>query len=169
MKPKGDYGVNLLRKVGGLRLKKLGPRAMTRPQGMDWVGLMKTYNVDHQSPDSAGTATAYLSGIKARLGTIGLDAGAVREECASEKGHQVKTVFEKGKIRNLYRTLFITFFVLVYDFSKGIGERSGICDNNLRKSCVSRKSVCPQCRETLVRRFRHERRNPGWENFHKLT
>ena len=28
------------------------------------LGLVKTYNVDYQTPDSAGTATAYLTGIK---------------------------------------------------------------------------------------------------------
>ena len=31
---------------------------------LDYSGLVKTYNVDHQTPDSAGTATAYLCGVK---------------------------------------------------------------------------------------------------------
>ena len=31
---------------------------------LDYSGLVKTYNVDQQTPDSAGTATAYLCGVK---------------------------------------------------------------------------------------------------------
>lgn len=37
------------------------------------VGLSKTYNLDSQVPDSAGTATAMLSGLKVNIGTLGVD------------------------------------------------------------------------------------------------
>lgn len=33
-----------------------------------WTALSKTYNVDQQVPDSAGTATAYLEGVKTDAG-----------------------------------------------------------------------------------------------------
>ena len=36
----------------------------------DNVALSKTYNVDSQVPDSAGTATAFMSGVKTNLGNI---------------------------------------------------------------------------------------------------
>ncbi|HCG88279.1 MAG TPA: alkaline phosphatase, partial [Alteromonas macleodii] len=36
-------------------------------------GLSKTYNVDAQTPDSAGTMTAMMSGIKTDVGVIGVD------------------------------------------------------------------------------------------------
>lgn len=39
-----------------------------------YVGLSKTYAVDERTPDSASTATAYLSGVKANYGTIGVSA-----------------------------------------------------------------------------------------------
>lgn len=38
------------------------------------VGLSKTYNVNKQVPDSAGTATALFTGVKTNYGVIGLDA-----------------------------------------------------------------------------------------------
>lgn len=38
------------------------------------TGLAKTYNVDKQVPDSAGTATAMFCGVKTLYGVIGLDA-----------------------------------------------------------------------------------------------
>lgn len=37
------------------------------------VGLSKTYNVNKQVPDSAGTATALFTGVKTNYGVIGMD------------------------------------------------------------------------------------------------
>lgn len=39
-------------------------------EDFDNVALIKTYNYDAQVPDSAGTATAIMSGYKARIGTL---------------------------------------------------------------------------------------------------
>lgn len=47
---------------------------MSRPQ---------TYNVDKQVPDSASTATAYLSGVKTNYYTLGVDASATYQDCNS--------------------------------------------------------------------------------------
>lgn len=45
------------------------------------VGMSRTYCVDYQVPDSACTSTAYLSGVKANYGTIGLTAAVPRGNC----------------------------------------------------------------------------------------
>nr|XP_026487979.1 membrane-bound alkaline phosphatase-like [Vanessa tameamea] len=45
------------------------------------VGLSKTYCVDSQIPDSACTSTAYLCGVKANRGTLGLTAAVPRWDC----------------------------------------------------------------------------------------
>ncbi|XP_012227285.1 alkaline phosphatase 4 [Linepithema humile] len=45
------------------------------------TGLAKTYNVDKQVPDSAGTATAIFSGVKSRYRVIGLDGRAEVKNC----------------------------------------------------------------------------------------
>ncbi|TDG52305.1 hypothetical protein AWZ03_001135 [Drosophila navojoa] len=39
-----------------------------------FTGLAKTYNVDKQVPDSAGTATAIFTGVKTDYGAIGMDS-----------------------------------------------------------------------------------------------
>ncbi|KAH7636717.1 alkaline phosphatase-like protein [Dermatophagoides farinae] len=39
-----------------------------------YSALIKTYNLDKQVPDSAGTATAYLTGVKANFYTLGVAA-----------------------------------------------------------------------------------------------
>ncbi|XP_048578225.1 alkaline phosphatase isoform X2 [Nematostella vectensis] len=58
-----------------------------------WTALSKTYNTDQQVADSAGTATAYLNGVKARAGTIGVDETVVRGLC--------KTMTEKAKVKSI--------------------------------------------------------------------
>ncbi|XP_001603241.1 alkaline phosphatase 4 [Nasonia vitripennis] len=45
------------------------------------TGFSKTYNVDRQVPDSAGTATAIFSGVKAQYRMLGLDAKAKYNTC----------------------------------------------------------------------------------------
>lgn len=46
-----------------------------------YFGLSRTYCVDKQVPDSASTATAYLSGVKGNYGTIGVNAKVHRFNC----------------------------------------------------------------------------------------
>ena len=43
--------------------------------------ILQTYSVDKQVPDSATTATAYLGGVKANYGTIGVGPEVPREDC----------------------------------------------------------------------------------------
>ncbi|XP_051163905.1 alkaline phosphatase 4-like [Leptopilina boulardi] len=45
------------------------------------AALVKTYNIDRQVPDSAGTATAIFSGVKSRYKILGLDAKAQVNTC----------------------------------------------------------------------------------------
>lgn len=42
--------------------------------------------MDKQVADSAGSATAYLTGVKARYGTLGLDVTAQYNICRSDLG-----------------------------------------------------------------------------------
>ena len=42
---------------------------------------LQTYNTNAQVPDSAGTATAYLCGVKANEGTVGVSAATQRSQC----------------------------------------------------------------------------------------
>ncbi|XP_063798130.1 alkaline phosphatase, tissue-nonspecific isozyme isoform X2 [Pseudophryne corroboree] len=62
-----------------------------------YVALAKTYNTNAQVPDSAGTATAYLCGVKANEGTVGLNAAAVRGHCNTTKGNEVQSILKWAK------------------------------------------------------------------------
>ncbi|XP_068249172.1 alkaline phosphatase-like [Palaemon carinicauda] len=60
------------------------------------IGLMKTYNLDKQVPDSAGTATAYLSGVKANFYTLGVNGKVKLDDCEASliDDNRVKTVLD---------------------------------------------------------------------------
>uniref|UniRef100_A0A4W3GU41 Alkaline phosphatase n=1 Tax=Callorhinchus milii TaxID=7868 RepID=A0A4W3GU41_CALMI len=61
------------------------------------VALSKTYNTNAQVPDSAGTATAYLCGVKANEGTVGVSAAALRKQCNTTFGNEVTSILKWAK------------------------------------------------------------------------
>lgn len=61
------------------------------------VSLLQTYNTNAQVPDSAGTATAYLCGVKANEGTVGVNAASVRGQCNTTKGNEVASILKWAK------------------------------------------------------------------------
>ena len=63
--------------------------------------LVKTYNVDAQTPDSAGTMTAMMSGLKTDVGVIGVDEDIERGNCATVAGNEVVTALELAEIKGL--------------------------------------------------------------------
>ena len=54
-------------------------------EDMPYLALAKTYNVNAQTPDSAGTSTAMNTGIKTKAGVIGVSEVVRRGECADLK------------------------------------------------------------------------------------
>lgn len=58
---------------------------------------LQTYNTNAQVPDSAGTATAYLCGVKANEGTVGVNAAAVRSQCNTTMGNEVTSILRWAK------------------------------------------------------------------------
>lgn len=56
-----------------------------------YTAMSKTYCVDKQVADSACTATAYLSGVKANDATIGLNARATRSNCYDQVNPNMMT------------------------------------------------------------------------------
>ncbi|XP_071995660.1 alkaline phosphatase-like [Engystomops pustulosus] len=62
------------------------------------VALSKVYNVDAQVPDSAGTGTAYLCGVKANSGTLGVSAAARYGVCTSANGNEVESILHRAKL-----------------------------------------------------------------------
>ncbi|XP_067417136.1 intestinal-type alkaline phosphatase-like [Emydura macquarii macquarii] len=75
----------------------LGPETPLTMDTFPYVALSKTYNVDRQVPDSAGTATAYLCGVKANYQTIGVSAAAKHSQCSTTQGNEVVSVLQRAQ------------------------------------------------------------------------
>lgn len=70
-------------------------------EGFPHVGLVKTYNTDRQTPDSAGTMTAMVTGVKTKAGVVSLTDKAKRGDCASARGARTATLVELAETAGL--------------------------------------------------------------------
>lgn len=87
-----------------------------------FAGLAKTYNIDAQTPDSAGTMTAMMSGVKTDAGIIGIAEDVERGSCASTQGNELVTALElaeiAGKATGIISTARITHATPAATYSK---------------------------------------------------
>ena len=60
---------------------------------LPYTALSKTYNTDMQVPDSAGTMTAMISGVKTRIGVLGVDDRVVRGD------HRISKAAARGSAK----------------------------------------------------------------------
>ncbi len=58
------------------------------------LALVKTYNVNSQTPDSAGTGTAMMAGVKTNIGVVGVNSNIVRGDCSTLPGNTVTAISE---------------------------------------------------------------------------
>jgi alkaline phosphatase len=74
----------------GQKSEKAGEETQMVFESFPHFGLSKTYNIDRQVPDSAGTATALFTGIKTKLGAICLNP-ATNE---SKQSDRIRTIID---------------------------------------------------------------------------
>ena len=72
------------------------------------VALVKTYNVDAQVSDSAGTMTALMTGHKARAGVLSVAPAVARGDCAGAQEHALLTLLEEAEQRGFKTGLVST-------------------------------------------------------------
>lgn len=58
------------------------------------TAFARTYNTDRQTPDSAGTMTAMVSGVKTRMGVLGVGPAAARGDCAAGSADALVSLLE---------------------------------------------------------------------------
>lgn len=75
-----------------------------------YLALSKTYNSNQQTPDSAGTMSAIMSGEKTRAGLIAMDSDAPYGDCGD--AHSLQTLLERaadqGKSTGIVTTTRLT-------------------------------------------------------------
>lgn len=79
----------------GQKLGNTGEEHLLSFESFPDVALVKTYNTDLQVPDSAGTMSAIVTGIKTRGGVLSIAPSAPRGDCAAALAVPVITLLEK--------------------------------------------------------------------------
>ena len=122
---------------------------------LPYTGLSKTYNVNQQVPDSAGTMTAMMTGIKTNAGFISVDQTATRSDCASSKDTEIATLLEqmedKGYATGIISTARITHATPAATYAHS-PERGWEADSKIPP--VERKKGCEDIASQMVN-FNH--------------
>ena len=66
-----------------------------------FTGLSKTYNTDQQTPDSAGTMTAMMTGVKTDAGIISIAQAVEKGNCASGKNQELVSTLELAELAGM--------------------------------------------------------------------
>ncbi len=97
----GISTITAARIYAGQKLGQTGEEYVLPFERFENVALVKTYNTDAQVPDSAGTATAMHSGVKTRIGMLGVGPGADKGDCRTAADHALPLLGEEAKERGL--------------------------------------------------------------------
>uniref|UniRef100_A0A3Q3WR19 Alkaline phosphatase n=1 Tax=Mola mola TaxID=94237 RepID=A0A3Q3WR19_MOLML len=131
-----------------------GEETQLEMEKFPFVSLAKTYNTNAQVADSAGTATAFLCGVKANEGTVGVSAAAVRSQCNTTQGNEVKSILswakDAGKSVGIVTTTRITHATPSAAYAHSV-ERDWYSDNEMPAEAVQAgcKDIARQLMENI--------------------
>ncbi len=104
------------------------------------LALSKTYSTNQQTPDSAPTMTAMVTGVKTLDGVLSVDQEVTRADCATDlKTHKLKTILEIaetiGKSTGIVSTARITHATPAANYAHS-PERNWEADSNQPTGCA---------------------------------
>ena len=68
---------------------------------LPYTALSRTYNTNQQVPESSGTMTALITGVKTRAGSLSVDESVALGDFAATAAHAVPTLIEEAEERGL--------------------------------------------------------------------
>lgn len=105
-----------------------------------YSALVKTYNTNQQTPDSAGTMTALVTGVKTRAGMLSVGPEQDRQTCEGTENHSLKTLLEyasdQGFATGVVTTARITHATPAATYAH-TSERDWEADSNLNKEAIA--------------------------------
>ncbi len=103
-------------------------------------GLSKTYNTNQQTPDSAGTITAIITGVKTKAGLISIGDDSPRASCSGQKGHELTSALELakmgGKSTGIVTTARLTHATPAATYAK-VSDRNWESNDGLTEEAVA--------------------------------
>ncbi|MDO6797090.1 alkaline phosphatase [Shimia thalassica] len=109
------------------------------------LALVKTYNVNAQTPDSAGTGTAIMTGIKTNSGVLGVNENVRRGDCTTIVGNEVATLNEvmtdMGKATGVVSTARLTHATPASGYAHTVDRRF---EYKLPEGCTQQADIATQ-------------------------
>ena len=96
----GISTITAARILAGQLQGKSGEEHRLSFEKLPYTALVKTYNTNQQTPDSAGTMSAMMTGVKTKAGFVSVNENASRADCASQTGNELLTFLEQLEDRN---------------------------------------------------------------------
>ncbi|MEY4255357.1 MAG: hypothetical protein RLZZ141_584 [Pseudomonadota bacterium] len=120
-------------------------------EALPYLALSKTYSHDTMVSDSAASASAMLTGVKTRNGTIGVDSTVIADDCQSVARAHVTTLAEiakaKGRWTGAVTTTRITHATPASTYAH-VANRDWEGDQNM--SAQARAAGCKDIARQLV-------------------
>ena len=104
----GIATVTAARILDGQQNGKSGEENLLSFEKLPYTAFSKTYTVDFQVGESAGTITALMSGVKTRSGVLGVDESVTRGDFAKAKAASVPSLLEQAEDRGLWTGVVTT-------------------------------------------------------------
>jgi len=131
------------------------------------LALVKTYNANAQTPDSAGTGTAMMSGIKTKAGIVGVNQNVNRGDCSTIKGNTVETfneiMSEMGKATGIVSTARITHATPASAYAKSVDRNF---EASVPEGCDAQKDIATQLIDAMEAGVIDVAMGGGRRNFH---
>ena len=109
------------------------------------LALVKTYNVNAQTPDSAGTGTAMMAGVKTKAGIIGVTEAVNRGDCTTLPGNTVASMneimTEMGKETGIVSTARITHATPASAYAKTVDRNF---EASVPEGCETQTDIATQ-------------------------
>ena len=123
----------------GQKEGKLGEEHVMAHEMFPNLALVKTYNTNAQTPDSAGTGTAMMTGVKTKAGVLGVDETLNRGDCAAVEAAAVPNASEifseMGKAVGVVSTARLTHATPASAYSHA-ADRNFEDDSKLPEGCA---------------------------------
>ncbi|POF28521.1 alkaline phosphatase [Roseibium marinum] len=115
-----------------------------------YSALVKTYNINAQTPDSAPTAGSMNTGVKQRFNLINLGENAIHEDCSTVEGNELalfsELMTDAGKSVGVVSTARITHATPAAVYAKTANRN---WEDSVPEGCTAQKDIATQLIDAL--------------------
>ncbi|MCA0919629.1 alkaline phosphatase [Pseudooceanicola nanhaiensis] len=136
----------------GQQMGKLGEEHVLPYETSEFYSaLVKTYNINAQTPDSAPTAGAMNTGVKQRFNLINLGGTAIHDDCSTVAGNELTTFAElvaaEGKSVGIVSTARLTHATPAAVYSKTANRN---WEDAVPEGCTAQTDIAAQMIDAMT-------------------